>query len=71
MSTYQDLLKVVDGLPSGTVFSITADWCAAMGLQVDAQSVRDWGRDFKKEFAQHNCILCNEGSDGHHTYKKK
>ena len=71
MSTYQDFLNVVNGLPSGTVFEITVEWCTANGLSVNANLVKSFGHDFAADYARHGCSLNQIGTDNHHSYTKK
>lgn len=70
MSTYEDLLRVIDGLPSGTVFNITEDWCVAQGLQVTSGLAKKFGRNFAPEYMKHNCKCNGKGSDNLHGYTK-
>ena len=70
MSNYNDFLKVVAGLSSGTVFEITADWCAAHGLHVDSNIVKSWGHYFADDYSKYNCVYNGTGTDNHRSYKK-
>lgn len=44
MSTFQDLLNIINGLPSGTEVVITKEWCSKHNLVVNDAVVRDWGK---------------------------
>ena len=70
MSTFNDFLAVVNGLPSGTVFSVTCDWCVAQGLQLTPGMAISWGRSFAQCYSSYNTTCVSTGTDNHRNYKK-
>ena len=55
MSTFQDFLNTVNGLASGSIITITKDWCTNHGLTVTANMMKGWGIQFSKVYASNNC----------------
>lgn len=55
VSTYQDFITVIDGLPSGTKITVSKEWCENHGLMVDEAMVKSWGRNFARDYINHNC----------------
>lgn len=54
MSTYDDFITVVNGLPSDTQFAVTCKWCTKQGLLLTPNMARSWGKQFAKEHGLHN-----------------
>lgn len=46
MSNFNDLINVVNTLPTGTQVKIQYDWCTAHGLNVTPNMMKSWGQLF-------------------------
>ena len=55
MNSYQDLLEVIKAFPSGADFAITKKWFKKHHIPVAVDNLIWWGRQFQKEYSNHNC----------------
>lgn len=68
---YSQLLKIIDGLKSGTKFEVTVDWCASQDLDVNPSDVKSFGLKFAQEYENHGCECLGKTSNNLNHYIKK
>ncbi len=71
MSTFQDLLNIIQSLPANTFFSITYAWCTSNKLNVTPNMMKSWGLKFARCYRQNNCdkytVSPTQGTASHKT----
>ena len=70
MSTYADLVAIINSLPSGTSVEITVSWCNQYGLTLTPSTAKEWGRRIHKEYAILRLNYLGKSSNNLHHYKK-
>lgn len=70
MSTFNNFLSVVNGLPSGTAFMVTYHWCVSQGLTLTPSIAKIWGKSFAQCYSQYNTIYLGKGTNNLRNYRK-
>ena len=70
MSTYLDLVAIINSLSSGIPVEITVKWCTDQGLIVNPILVKKWGKLIYDDHKALGLLYLGKTSNNLHHYSK-